>query len=67
MTNPHLINFEQLKSWTGYESKAAIIKWLDDQGIKYRLCKGVPVTSVNCLVDGDGDAKTEWEFSTAKI
>lgn len=49
---PHqqLVTEDQLMLWLGFKQRSRLVKWLDREGIPYRLGnKGVVVTTINCL------------------
>ena len=45
-----LITEEQLMAWLGFKQRSKLMRWLDKEGIPYRLGnKGVVATTINCL------------------
>ncbi len=60
------MSFERLKAFLGYEQPKAIMRWLDDNGIHYKIANKKPVTSMSAinkaLLGDDDDDKIEFEM-----
>ena len=59
VVNPELIEIDQLRSWLKLERRGAIIRWLEQNGIRWRpAANGDPVTTTSAInavfVRGDG-------------
>ncbi len=45
-----LLTEEELKKWTGYSRRSALIRWLEKEAIDYRLGnKGQIITTLNAI------------------
>ena len=62
--NDDLVNLDRLRAWLSYERRDAVIRWLDENGVRYRRGKnGDPVTTlaaINAAMLGDAAPPREF-------
>ncbi len=58
-----LYNLEALKEWTGFDQRARVIRWLDENGIKWHKGKGgQPLTTLTQIDASFENRHEEIEF-----